>query len=204
VTIKKQHYALVDFENVQDVDLELVEKLPVKVVILCGQNQKHISMDLFRKACAMPGRVEVIEASGTGKNALDFQIACYAGRLVERVPEAFVHFVSKDKGFDTVVKYLISQKRLAERADSFASLNFLAPKGQYASYTLAQKIDHVMSRLRKVSNSSRPRKLRTLRSTVNAMFVRQLDEAAVEEILNRLVTEGKVTVGANESVTYAF
>jgi len=204
MTIKKQHYALVDFENVQDVDLAPVEKLPVKVVIFCGQNQRHVSMELFQKACALPGRVDVIEATGAGKNALDFQIACYAGRLVEREPDAFVHFVSKDKGFDTVVKYLISQKRLAERADSFASLNLLAPKGQYANYTLAQKVEHVVGRFRKVPIASRPRKLRTLRSTVNAMFVKQLDEAAVQEVVGRLIQEGKVSLGAGENVSYTF
>src|SRR5206468_5556598 len=155
----KKQYVLVDFENVQVVDLDRIKTLPVKVVFFVGSNQKSVSVDLFRKACAMPGSVEVVESVGSGKNALDFQMACYAGRIAEREPDAFIHFVSKDKGFDLVVQYLKAEKRLSARADSFGSLTFLLPKVEFKSYSLEKKTDHVLSLLGKCSATTRPRKI---------------------------------------------
>ena len=130
MTMTKPNYVLVDFENVQSVDPEKLADLPVKLILFVGRNQKSISIELFRKACALPGRIEVVDAVGAGRNALDFQMACYAGRLAEREPTAFIHFLSKDKGFDVVVQYLKTQRRCAARADSFDTLLFLAPKRQ--------------------------------------------------------------------------
>jgi hypothetical protein len=167
----KKQYVLVDFA-VQAVDLDRIKALPVKVIIFVGQNQKYVSVDLLRKACAIPGCLEVVESVASGKNALDFQMACYAGRIAEREPDAFIHFVSKDKGFDLVVQYLKAEKRLSARAESFDSLLFLVQKNEFKSYSLQERTEHVLSRLRK--SSARPRKIRTLQSSVNAMFAKQL------------------------------
>ncbi|HYG35045.1 MAG TPA: PIN domain-containing protein [Clostridia bacterium] len=202
MNLTKQNYVLVDFENVQSIDLERIKSMPVKVVIFAGQNQKSVSMELFRKVCAMPGVVEVVEGVGSGKNALDFQMACYAGRIAEREPEAFVHFVSKDKGFDIVVQYLKSEKRFSSRVDSFSSLLFLAPSDEYKRFTLPQKVEHVIGRLQRCS-ATRPRKLKTLQSSMNAMFSKQLDEPAIKEVLDHLISSRKVVEGANGTVTYA-
>jgi hypothetical protein len=130
MTITKRNYILIDYENVQSVALERLKSLPVSVVIFVGQSQKHIPIELFRKACAFTGSIEVIESIASGKNALDFQMACYAGAISEKEPLAFIHFVSKDKGFDAVVLYLKSLGRLAARSDSFLGLGLFAPKDE--------------------------------------------------------------------------
>ena len=80
----KKQYVLVDFENVQVVDLDRIKTLPVKVVFFVGANQKSVSVDLFRKACAIPGCVEVVESVGSGKNA-----ARVLRALSLKVPPAF-------------------------------------------------------------------------------------------------------------------
>ena len=66
-TLTKQNYVLVDFENVQAVDPECLKGLPVKVVLFVGENQKSVSMDLFEKACEIPGCVEVTSLVAAGK-----------------------------------------------------------------------------------------------------------------------------------------
>lgn len=202
MTITKQNYVLVDFENVQAMELERIKSLPVKVVLFAGRNQKYVPMDLLRKACMSPGCVEVVESVGSGKNALDFQMACYAGRIAEREPKAFIHFVSKDKGFDVVVRFLKSAKRMSARVDAFASLFFLAQKVQLKSYSLEQKVEHVLARLARLSATTRPRKRRTLQSSMNSMFGKELDASMIKEVMDKLISDGCVIPGTNGSVMY--
>ena len=204
MSITKQNYVLVDFENVQAIDPEKLKDLPVKVVLFVGQHQKSISMEVFRKACALPGCFEVVEAVGTGTNALDFQIACYAGRLAEREPTAFIHFLSKDKGFDVVVQYLKSQKRWAARADSFNALLFFAPKQSAKDMSHEQRVQHVEACLKKMPGTTRPRKLKTLRSAAHSMLRKEVEEPEVARIVDLLKERGRVLVGPEESVSYQF
>lgn len=199
----KQNYVLVDFENVQALDPEKLKDLPVKVVLFVGSHQKTVSMDILRKACALPGSFEVVDAVAAGKDALDFQIACFAGRLTEREPAAFIHFLSRDKGFDVVVQYLRSEGRLAARAEAFDALSFLTPKMSFRALLPEQRIAQVEAWLTKLPRASRPRKLKTLRSATHAFSRKELTESEVNEILEGLRRRGRFSLGPAESVSYA-
>lgn len=131
MALTRQNWVLVDYENVQNIDLDLVAGMPVNVILFIGQQQKSVPVALLTKALAMKEQVTVIESAGTGKNAMDFQIAFQAGRITEAHPEAYVHFVSKDKGFEVLVKHMKSRKLFADQAASFASLRFLAAKAEF-------------------------------------------------------------------------
>lgn len=198
----KQNYILIDYENVQMVALERVESLPVRIILFVGKNQKSVPIELFRKACTFKGTIEVVESVAVGKNALDFQMACYAGAISEKEPNAFIHFVTKDKGFDAVVSYLKSIGRLAARSDSFSGLLLFAPKDEYKKYSIQQKHDFALTKILKIPVNTRPRKVKTLLSSMNAFFGKQLDEGEVREIFDMLVAGGTVVIGVSESVSY--
>ena len=89
MALTRQNWVLVDYENVQNIDLDLVAGMPVNVILFIGQQQKSVPVALLTKALAMKEQVTVIESAGTGKNAMDFQIAFHAGRITEAHPEAF-------------------------------------------------------------------------------------------------------------------
>ena len=87
-------------------------------MIFVGQNQKSLPVELVKRLLEHQGMVEIYESAGTGKNALDFQLAFYAGRVFEREPEIFVHIVSRDKRFDQLVTHIRSQGRECSRVDN--------------------------------------------------------------------------------------
>jgi len=96
---------LVDFENVQQVDLSHVEAT-TRVVIFHGASQKSVPIELVTATQSLGKRVEWVKIEGNGNNALDFHIACYLGRILEKEPNSVCVVLSKDKGFDPLLKYL--------------------------------------------------------------------------------------------------
>lgn len=198
-----QNWVLVDYENVQNIELDLVAGMPVHVILFIGQQQKSVPVALLTKALTMKEQVTVIESAGTGKNAMDFQIAFHAGRITDADPEAYVHFVSKDKGFEVLVKHMKSRKLFADQAASFASLRFLAAKADFKVVPAAERAEYAIERLRKQTPASRPRKKRTLLSSVAAMFGKRLAAGEVESVVDQVIARGTIVVGENDGVTYS-
>ena len=102
----KAHYVLVDFENVQPRNLGLLKGGPFKLKVFVGASQTKVSLDLAQAVQSFGSDGEYIQITGNGSNALDFHIAYYIGVLSAREPEAIFHIISKDTGFDPLVKHL--------------------------------------------------------------------------------------------------
>lgn len=208
--ITKRNYILVDFENTQVVVPEQISGLPVKLVIFVGKAQSHLPVELVQRLLKCQCTVEIYESAGNGKNALDFQMAFYAGRVFEKEPEACIHIASHDKGFDPLVAHIKKQGRCCSRVDDFKSLPFLAlaeskrqsVKEDFTKSSQSHRIEIAIQRLTKMSSASRPRKLRTLKSALHAQYAKQLSEKEVEEVLSELIQSGHVLLGEKESVSY--
>ncbi len=203
MALTRQNWVLVDYENVQNIDLDLVAGMPVHVILFIGQQQKSVPVALLTKALTMKEHVTVIDSAGTGKNAMDFQMAFHAGRITDADPEAYIHFVSKDKGFEVLVKHMKARKLFADQAAAFASLRFLAAKAEFKVVPAAGRLDYVLERLRKQTPASRPRKKRTLLSSIAAMFGKKLTPGELESVVKQLIANGTVVVGQNDGVTYS-
>src|SRR4029079_18195495 len=100
---------LIDFENVQPKDLASLRGGPFKTKVFCGANQAKIPFDLAAELQPLGLDAEYVRIRGTGRNALDFHIAYYIGRLSAESPGATFHIVSKDTGFDPLIKHLKTQ-----------------------------------------------------------------------------------------------
>lgn len=204
MNLTKRNYVLVDFENTQAVETEKLSGLPVRIILFLGQNQKLLPIDLVKRLLEFQGTAEIYESAGTGKNALDFQLAFYAGRIFEREPEAFLHIVSRDKGFDPLVSHIKSQNRLCTRVDSFSALPFLkvlegkspSEKEDYTSYSLARRMEFSIARISGIQASARPRKVRTLKSSLHSHFQKQLSVSDIDLIVEELIAKNHIAVGA--------
>lgn len=84
-----QYILLVDFENVQQVDLSKL-KDDTSVIIFLGANQKNIPTEMVTSAQRLGSRIEWRQIEGNGNNALDFHIACHLGRILENPPKSVV------------------------------------------------------------------------------------------------------------------
>ena len=104
------NYVLIDFENVQPKNLEILYHHSFKVLVFVGANQTKVPFDLASAMQALGESAQYIKISGNGKNALDFHVAFYIGELTAKEPGAYFHIISRDTGFDTLIKHLKSEK----------------------------------------------------------------------------------------------
>lgn len=109
-------YILVDFENVQPPDMGLLSGEQYQLRIFRGPHQNKLDFDIAESLQPHGDRVKYIQSDRHGKNALDFHIAFYIGRLLQELegngPSAnsntrFV-VISKDSGFDALMSHVQS------------------------------------------------------------------------------------------------
>ena len=188
------NHVFVDYENVKAGNLDLLADGRFKVMIFLGANNAKIPVDLVLKVQELHA-AEYIRISGNGPDALDFHIAFYIGRLSTEEPDSYFHIVSKDKGFDPLIKHLKSKKIRASRVDDVSEL--------LRKPVPARDEDTVNEILKDLSRRgvSRPRKLRTLASTIRSLFDGTLNEKKVESLIDRLREQGHIVVDG-EKVSY--
>jgi len=199
--MERPNWVLVDYENIQAIDWDLLAGSTAQVVLFCGVNQKTVPIEVLSKGLKLKQKLILEESAGNGKNALDYQMAFYAGRIAESCPNAYLHFVTRDTGFNALVNLIKKQTALsADRVEAIANLKFLNPVN-FEEMTLAQRADLAASRLQKMRNA-RPKKKKTLLATLSAFFGKQLSEPHVEAVFQELVKRGKVIFEDKDVVRY--
>jgi len=138
-----------------------------------------------------------LQIDGNGKNALDFHIAYYIGRLAAENPDASFYVISKDTGFDPLIKYLAAKGVSCQR--SIAIPDIFGSKLS-SSGPVANNIDAIVANL-VIRKTGRPKTLKTLRGTINALFRNKLPEAELDELVDKLTRRGIVKV-IDGKVTY--
>jgi len=114
----KNNYVLIDYENVQAIELDKIHGLNLNVWIFTGENQKKIPTDLVQNLLKVDPKPTLVVIDGNGKNALDFHIAFYLGELATKDPNGFFHIISKDTGFDPLISHLKQKKIFCARESS--------------------------------------------------------------------------------------
>jgi hypothetical protein len=192
----KTNFVLIDFENIQPKNMCLLTDGPFKIKVFLNANQTKIPLEMARAIQMFGPDAEYIQIDGNGSNALDFHIAYYIGRLAAETPDAYFHVISKDTGFDPLIKHLKTQKILCQRCKSIAEIPLVKISNTKSDQ---EKVDAIIENLEK-RKASRPRTLKTLRSTIKALFANNLAEEELEVILSELskrrviqIDDGKVS-----------
>ena len=176
------NYVFIDYENVQPKNLEILKKHPFKVFVFVGANQTKIPFDLATTMQNFGEDAKYIKISGIGQNALDFHIAFYIGQLSTLDPEGYFHIISKDKGFDQLIKHLRSQKIKVNREKDLAEIPILRIS---SATNNDEKISAIIKNLAG-RGQSRPRKVKTLANTINSLFSPKLEEKEMNDLINEL------------------
>src|SRR6266478_2644559 len=121
------NHVFVDFENVHEIDLDVIGSKAVSFTLLVGPRQTKLDVSLVEKMFEHAVSVQLVRLTAAGRNALDFTLAYYVGRSVAADPTGYFHIVSKDTGYDPLIEHLQSRHISARRHDSFATLTFAAP-----------------------------------------------------------------------------
>ncbi len=186
----KPEFILIDFENVQPKNLGALSGQAVRIKIFLGSNQAKIPVAMAQAMQTFGPDAEYIQIEGNGTNALDFHIAYYIGRLAAEHPGSSFHIVSKDTGFDPLIRHL---KAKGISCDRTKALSEAAAVKIPNSGPNGQKIDAVIDNLAK-RRAAKPRTLKTLRSTIKALFVDQLSDEELDALIAELTERGVVKV----------
>ena len=187
---------LVDFENVQQVDLTRLDD-NYHVVIFVGSGQKSVPVDLVTSAQKLGGRLEWQRVEGNGRNALDFYIAFQLGRLIEKSPSLHCIVLSKDKGFDPLIQYLNKNGMKCKRVNSLLELEPKSATVEEPNYK------RVFELLGKMDKKSRPRKRATLSQHISSMFQKNISQSDVNRIIDILFAN-KMISECNNAISYEF
>jgi hypothetical protein len=186
----KTEFVLVDFENVQPKKVTLLSPGPYKVKVFVGANQTKVPFEMARALQAFGPDAEYIQIDGHGRNALDFHIAYYIGRLAAENPDARLHVISKDTGFDPLIKHLNAQGISCQRSKSLSDVVSVKALNSERN---PERVVVVLENLAK-RKAAKPRTLKTLRSTINALFGNQLSAEDVDSLLEQLTDRGAIKV----------
>lgn len=194
----RTHYVLIDYENVQPDSLAGLDAEHFRVLVFVGASQNKLAFDTAAAVQKLGTRAEYVKIAGNGSNALDFHIAFHIGHLSNQDPTAFFHIISKDTGFDPLIQHLKERKVFASRSKDVSDIPLLKAAN---SKTPAEKIDLVVANIQQ-RGTSKPRTLKTLTSTVNSLFQKQLSDEELVSLVQGLQSKGFITV-TDTKVTYA-
>lgn len=195
----RKNYIFVDFENVQPTSFEFPKDFPFKIVIFVGANQTKIPIELAIVMQKLGYDAEYVIISGNGKNALDFHITFYLGKLYEKDPEGYFHIISKDTGFDILIKHLREKKTLINRYDDISEVPALK-QSNCKTLPIDKKINLIVEYLIK-SGNAKPRKVETLSNTINSICARSLNNNQLDAIIKAMAKE-KLIVIDGAKITY--
>ena len=193
----KNNYVLIDYENVQPKGLSLLEGHDFKVIVFVGSKQTKIPFELVSAVQELGSSAKYEKIGGNGPNALDLHIAFYMGQIAEKDPDAYCHIISRDTGFDPLIKHLRERKVFAQREKDLAEIPLVRISN---ANTIDEKIEAIVERL-SVLGHARPRKVKTLKSTINALFAKKLEESELNAIAERM-QQRKLVVIESDKIAY--
>lgn len=191
--MSRTNYIFIDFENVQETDLDRIANKPVKVWLILGERHKSLPLKLVKLIQKFPQQVRLVETGLNGKNALDFVLAYEIGVESEKDRTGYFHVLSQDKGFDALIRHLKGKDVLAARHIAFSEIPLLM--------NIAERVKLLASHF-KVNQTTRPKKRTTLGSQIQARFGKVLSPEEVEDTIQALVTGKIIAVSAKGEVAY--
>jgi PIN domain len=184
-------YLLIDYENVASATLA---KIPQNqfVYLFVGATQTRIGTDLAESILNRAGGAKLIRIDRKGKNALDFHIAFYIGQLSEKEPKASFKILSKDKGYDALIRHLNSRKINCVRIES-VSRKTLPKRESHAT------VEVFAAHLKGIGEKVRPKKVSKLKAYLKSWTKK--DQSMVEPIFNELLSKRHIEI-EGEKVKY--
>jgi len=191
------NFVLIDYENIQPKNIEILKTHPFKIFVFVGENQNRIPFETANAIQEFGSDARYIKISGNGQNSLDFHIAFYIGQLSVQDPEGYFHIISKDTGFDPLIKHLRGRKVRVNRINDLAEIPVLRISN---TIDKDEKINAIVKNIAG-RGQSRPRKVTTLSNTINSLFTNKLDETELLNIIKILQAKKYISLN-KETVSY--
>jgi hypothetical protein len=190
-----EEYLYIDYENVQDINIDVFKKT-IKVSIIVGKDQTKIPVELIQKTQPFGNTVQWIQVSGKGRNALDFFIAYFLGKDVASDREKTFIIYSKDTGYDPLINHLKQSGIKAKRIVSFQELS----NKQVIKIDEAE-VKKVIESLKKVAAIKRPKKKSSLTGFITSLL-KSMPKHEIDKIIEDLFIK-KIVYEENGVIKYS-
>jgi hypothetical protein len=194
----RMNYIFVDYENVQEVDLDLIVGKAVKVFLVVGQRRKTLPSLLARQIHQYHDQVTWIESEGATNNALDLVLAYHVGLQAKADPKGYFHILARDKDYDALIKHLRANSILASRDDEFARIPVLVAMTRLS---LEERVKWVVERFQK-NKASRPKRKQSLLTTIRSFCRKELSDEEVQQIVTAMVARKLIELTPQAKVVY--
>lgn len=203
-------YAFIDLENIQPASLQKLKNENYQLKVFVGANQAKISVELAEEIQQFGENAQYIRLQNSGKNALDFHIAFYLGQLSKDEIGCQFLVISKDTGYDPLLKHMRDLGIKANR--SAAAVNAPTPPTQPtpprnsasqktpAQMTIAERIKFARHYLQK-AGKAKPAKRKTLATALASIFQKSLSDLMIDDLIHELCKQG-VVIDNQGSITY--
>jgi PIN domain len=182
---------LVDYENVQNIDMSLIQEKDIQIKIFVGQSQNQLPFELIQSTQRLGSALEWIKIEGNGANSLDFHIAFCLGQLSEKNSNFLFIILSKDKGFDPLIRYLGKKNITCRRIESLLELSQEKDKIISHDENMTAK---VLEKLSKIEKNKRPKNRNALRQLIKSLLSqKKLSEQELDMLIDILFIQKKVS-----------
>jgi hypothetical protein len=207
----KTNYVLIDYENVHVKSLALLQGGKFRVKVFLGPKNSRLPVELVLAMKELGDKADYILLETSSANALDFHITYYLGALAAADPEANFHIISKDTGFDALIKHLQLKKIQCKRSISIEQMPcFATPVPVLAD---APKLQPIAAKPKKAAvransevlvtkaltdlinrKKARPGTTKKLLSTIHAKCGKAVPASEIDAVLKELIKRGYVVV----------
>jgi len=210
----KTNYVLIDYENVQVKTLERLREEHFRIYVFLGPSNIKLHRPLVVAMQELGDRAQYIELDVSGANALDFHLAYYLGKLSTADPQGFFHVISKDTGFDPLLRYLKANKILSARSESIDAMPCFAkaagigespeppPSRQLSPAAEPDALMKLVLDDLTKRKAAKPRTAKTLKNTMQARCGSDVSAEQVEALYAALVERRYVRVDGTK-LTYS-
>lgn len=190
----RTNFVLIDSENVKPEYIERLKHEHFRVVVFVGASLKRLDFPTVNAVQSLGSNGSYVQISSHGPSALDFHIAYYIGKLSAAHPDAYFHIISKDKGFDPLIRHLKDQKIFCSRSDSVLEIPLVKstqelPPKQRAADFYEKRI---------ASTKARPATVISLQSAILSHFHKVLSAKEVAAVLEALIAAGHVVISGKK------
>ncbi|MDF1740810.1 MAG: PIN domain-containing protein [Verrucomicrobiales bacterium] len=196
-----------DYENVVEVDPGVVRRKDIFLTLFRGAHQKSMKNDDVDALLASSNQPKIVDVVVSGKNALDMVLAGYVGYTVRENPGDYFHIISKDTGYDALVKQLRKEYIRAFRRERFEDIPSPVKKASSKPVTsniVEVPVDHLAIVLRYLGKgrADRPRKRETLLNYLKSKLGVSATKQDAKRVMDELCATNRISIGSDNLVTY--
>ena len=220
-------HLLIDFENIQPQNLDKLPTENTHIWLFLGTQHKSLPISLVASLLPFGERVHLIHLQKSGKNALDFYLSYYLGKIIATDTDAQIGILSRDGGYDILVEHILEKQeakgvvRLANIDEvQHTKINTTPPTKLLESHpqpenslkppqSLAPYFQAALTALRQ-PNAFLPSRLHNLQQNLCKYILREQFQGKTDEecetttahIINKLKTQNLISVDEQGIVIY--